>query len=176
MKTLNCISFAVLLSGVSLASAAELIITMHAVDANGVGAAIGTVIAADSKNGLVLTPALSGLTPGLHGFHVHQNASCAPGEKDGKVAAAIAAGGHFDPAKTGKHEGPMGSGHMGDLPALEVGSDGKASKAVTAPHLKVSDLHGRALMIHAGSDNYSDQPKPLGGGGDRVACGVVDGE
>lgn len=28
-------------------------------------------------------------------------------------------------------------------------------------------------MIHAGSDNYSDDPKPLGGGGDRIACGVI---
>ncbi len=176
MKTLNCISLAALLGGASLACAGELTVTMHAVDEKAVGATIGTVIAADSKNGLVLTPALSGLTPGLHGFHVHQNADCAPGEKDGKVAAAVAAGGHFAPTNTGKHAGPMGSGHAGDLPALEVGADGKATQAVTTPHLKLADMHGHSLMIHAGSDNYSDQPKPLGGGGARVACGVADGK
>jgi Cu-Zn family superoxide dismutase len=96
--------------------------------------------------------------------------------KDDQMAAAITAGGHLDPAKTGKHEGPMGHGHSGDLPALNVGADGKATQPVTAPHLKVADLHGHALMIHAGADNYSDQPKPLGGGGARVACGVVDGK
>jgi Cu-Zn family superoxide dismutase len=176
MKSLHSLSLAILLGGIPLANADELTITLHSVDASGIGAAIGTVHAADSKNGLVLTPQLAGLTPGLHGFHVHQNPDCSPGEKDGVVAAAIAAGGHLDPAKTGKHEGPMGHGHSGDLPALKVGADGKATQAVTAPHLKVADLHGHSLMIHAGSDNYSDEPKPLGGGGARVACGVVDGK
>jgi Cu-Zn family superoxide dismutase len=34
-------------------------------------------------------------------------------------------------------------------------------------------VKGKALMIHAGGDNYADQPKPLGGGGDRIACGVI---
>ena len=174
MKTLTRLSLAILMCGSSLAMAEELTITLHAVDAKGVGASIGTIHAADSKDGLVLTPALSGLTPGLLGFHVHQNPDCAAGMKDDQMAAAIAAGGHFDPAKTDKHEGPMGHGHVGDLPALNVGADGKATQAVTAPRLKVADLHGRSLMIHAGPDNYSDQPKPLGGGGARVACGVVD--
>jgi superoxide dismutase, Cu-Zn family len=28
-------------------------------------------------------------------------------------------------------------------------------------------------MIHAGGDNYADQPQPLGGGGARIACGVI---
>ena len=73
----------------------------------------------------------------------------------------------------GKHEGPYGKGHLGDLPALYVGADGKATMPVVSPRLKVSDLKGRSLMIHAGSDNYSDYPEPLGGGGARVACGVI---
>jgi len=47
---------------------------------------------------------------------------------------------------------------------------------VTAPHLKLADLHGHAIVIHAGSDNYADEPKPLGGGGARIACGVVDNQ
>ena len=51
-------------------------------------------------------------------------------------------------------------------------SDGE-SKTVVAPRLKVSDLAGHALVIHAGGDNYSDQPAPLGGGGARIACGVI---
>jgi Cu-Zn family superoxide dismutase len=37
----------------------------------------------------------------------------------------------------------------------------------------MSDVKGRSLMIHAGGDNYADQPAPLGGGGARVACGVI---
>jgi len=64
-------------------------------------------------------------------------------------------------------------GHLGDLPALTVGADGTASAAVIAPRLKMADLKGRSLMIHAGGDNYSDTPSPLGGGGARAACGVV---
>jgi Cu-Zn family superoxide dismutase len=42
-----------------------------------------------------------------------------------------------------------------------------------APRLKLADIKGRSLMIHAGGDNYSDTPAPLGGGGARAACGVV---
>jgi Cu-Zn family superoxide dismutase len=41
------------------------------------------------------------------------------------------------------------------------------------PHLTVADVKGRSIMIHGGGDNYSDQPAPLGGGGARIACGVV---
>ena len=78
-----------------------------------------------------------------------------------------------DPANTGKHLGPRGQGHRGDLPVLRVDVSGNATNAVIAPHLKVADVKGRSIMIHAGGDNYSDQPDPLGGGGARIACGVV---
>jgi superoxide dismutase, Cu-Zn family len=152
----------------------DLIVHMHLVDAKGVGKEIGTVTASDSPYGLILTPNLSELTAGVHGFHVHQNANCGPGEKEGKITPGLAAGGHYDPKGAGKHEGPYGQGHLGDLPALYVGQDGRAMLPVLAPRLKVSDLKGHSLMIHAGGDNYSDQPQPLGGGGARVACGVIE--
>ena len=155
------------------ALAGEMLIKVNLVTEQGIGKSIGTVTATDSQYGLVLTPQLSGLSPGMHGFHVHQNADCNHAMKDGKDVAALAAGGHYDPLKTGKHEGPYGKGHLGDLPALYVGADGKAIMPVVAPRLKVSDLKGKSLMIHAGGDNYSDYPEPLGGGGARVACGVI---
>ncbi len=53
--------------------------------------------------------------------------------KDGKASAAESAGGHLDPQNTGKHEGPEGAGHLGDLPALVVNNDGKATDAVITP-------------------------------------------
>jgi Cu-Zn family superoxide dismutase len=94
--------------------------------------------------------------------------------KDGKPGAALAAGGHWDPNKTGHHAGPYGDGHMGDLPAIYVGADGKATYPVLAPRLHSLDaLHGHALMVHIGGDNHDDHPMPLGGGGARIACGII---
>lgn len=148
-------------------------ITLNAVDANGVGASIGTVVAEDTRRGVVFTPDLSGLHPGIHGFHVHTNPSCAPKEQEGKSVPALSAGGHYDPSQSGKHEGPWGDGHLGDLPALFVTADGRATHPVLAPRLRVSDLAGRSLMVHAGGDNHADHPEKLGGGGARIACGVV---
>ena len=166
---------AILLSFMTLGSLAEggLSIPMSFVDENGVGASVGQVVVTESKYGVVFMPALTGLPPDLHGFHIHENPSCLPKEKDGKKVAALAAGGHYDPQKTGQHGSPWGEGHLGDLPALYVNADGKATQPVLAPRLKLADLTGRSLMVHAGGDNYSDQPAALGGGGARVVCGVI---
>ena len=114
-----------------------------------------------------------GLSDGLHGFHVHQNPSCAPAQTDGKAVAAAAAGGHFDSQKTGHHMGPSGEGHMGDLPVISVTGGMAMNQVLWAPRLTLAEVRGRALMIHAGGDNYRDNPQPLGGGGGRAACGVV---
>ena len=52
--------------------------------------------------------------------------------------------------------------------------DGTSSNPVLAPRLKtIAQIKGRALMIHAGGDNHSDMPTPLGGGGERLLCGVI---
>jgi len=153
--------------------AADAVVTMNLVSEQGVGKSIGTITISEGPSGLVFTPKLTDLAPGVHGFHVHQNADCAAGMKEGKTVPGLAAGGHYDPANAGKHEGPQGKGHLGDLPSLSVGADGKAVTAVSAPRLKMADIKGRSLMIHAGGDNYADLPAPLGGGGARVACGVI---
>lgn len=144
------------------ASHSALIITMH--DVNNAQAMVGTVKAEDTQFGLLLTPQLHGLPTGIHGFHLHSNPSC---DQQG-----MAAGGHFDPQNTQSHQGPYGQGHLGDLPALTVDENSRATLPILAPRLKVSDLKGHALMIHQGGDNYSDQP-PLGGGGKRIVCGVI---
>ena len=168
------ISTAALFSAAAV-RAEEIMVPIHAIDAGGVGQEIGNVKAEDGAGGLMLTPTLSGLTPGPHGFHLHEKADCGPTEKDGQMTAGLAAGAHFDPRTSGKHAGPLGEGHLGDLPLIEIGGDGMvASKdPLAAPRLKVADLHGHSLVIHAKCDNYSDQPQPLGGAGGRVACGVV---
>lgn len=162
-----------ILSVASWQAHAATVVQMNRVDAHGVGSPVGQITITESPHGLVFSPALTGLAPGLHGFHLHENPSCAAKEKDGKAVAALGAGGHFDPKSTKQHGAPWGEGHLGDLPALYVDADGNASQPVLAPRLKLADLPGRALMVHAGGDNHADHPAPLGGGGARIACGVI---
>ncbi len=153
---------------------AENIVTMNLTDKDGVGEAVGTVTLQDSEYGLLITPDLTDLSSGLHGFHIHENAACGPGEKDGEVVPGLAAGGHYDPTNTGSHEGPYGNGHLGDLPPLYVDADGNATTPTLAPRLTVADVSNRALMVHMDGDNFSDEPAALGGGGARLACGVIE--
>ncbi|MEN2507773.1 superoxide dismutase [Cu-Zn] SodC [Stutzerimonas stutzeri] len=155
--------------------AETLSVPVKAVTTEGIGESVGTVKIESSQYGLVFRPDLSGLESGAHGFHIHAKGSCEPAQKDGETIAAGAAGGHWDPKNTGKHGEPWGEGHMGDLPALMVDSEGKANQPVLAPRLKsLGDIKGLALMVHKGGDNHSDHPQPLGGGGARVACGVIE--
>ena len=139
------------------------------------GQSIGSIIISEyDDDGVVFTPNLTGLTSGIHGFHIHQNGDCSPAMKDGKEVLGGAAGGHFDPENTGKHSVPWSDkGHQGDLPTLFVDENGNATHPVFAPELELENIKGRAIMIHANGDNYSDSPMPLGGGGERVACGVI---
>ncbi|BFM22399.1 superoxide dismutase [Cu-Zn] SodC [Gilvimarinus japonicus] len=153
------------------ASADTAAITMYSVDASGTSQALGEIHLEQNQYGIVFKPDLAGLTPGVHGFHLHANGSCDAGE-DGTPAGA--AGGHYDPRAMDKHEGPWGDGHLGDLPALYVSASGEVHSPVLAPRLELNDLDEKALMIHSGGDNYSDTPEKLGGGGKRVACGVID--
>ena len=148
-------------------------IDIFALTPEGQGEKIGTILAKDTDSGLELTTDLKGLTPGTHGFHLHQNPNCGPAEKNGTSVPGLAAKGHFDPEQTGLHEGPEGKGHLGDLPALDVDQHGNAQTSALVPRLKTTDLKGHSLIIHAGGDNYSDLPNPLGGGGARVSCGVI---
>jgi Cu-Zn family superoxide dismutase len=173
MKKSAVLSLFALVTFVGYAAAQPTLVEIRAAEPSGPGAVLGTVTITATPYGTLFTPNLSGLTPGLHGFHVHEHPSCAPMDKDGKPAPSLGAGGHYDPAKTGKHLGPYGDGHLGDLPPFYVDAQGKSTLPVLAPRLKIADIKGRSLMVHAGGDNFSDQPEPLGGGGARIGCGVV---
>ena len=148
-------------------------VTVNLIDTKGIGKPAGTVTIKETAEGLELDTNLKGLPPGEHGFHLHENGSCAPADKDGTPTAGQAAGGHYDPEGTKAHKGPGGGGHKGDLPKLEVNPKGTANAKLKVSGLKLADVTGKALVIHEGSDNYADAPKPLGGGGARIACGVV---
>ena len=140
--------------------AAEVSVDIYSADNNKL---LGSVDFKDTPFGLLITPNLSSLPTGLHGFHLHQHANCDD--------HAMAAGGHFDPENSNTHQGPYGKGHLGDLPVLYVDANGQAHTPILAPRLKTEELKGLAVMVHANGDNYTDTPA-LGGGGARVACGT----
>lgn len=143
-----------------------LTVPMYLTNEAGQGKAIGNIVLTQSSCGVLLTPNLHDLPPGIHGFHLHTHPSC--GQK------GMEAGDHLDKAKSGKHNGPyMKYGHTGDLPVLIVDNQGKANLPGLAPKLSLSSLKGHALIIHEKGDNYSDEPEKLGGGGARIACGVI---
>ena len=171
-KPINA-SLAIAACALCMAAQADTIVQMFAVDEMGKGKPVGPVAISETPYGIVFTPSLAGLPPGLHGFHVHENPSCDAKEMNGKPVPALAAGGHYDPAASKHHGLPWGDGHLGDLPALFVDAGGNANQPVLAPRLKIADVSGRSLMIHAGGDNHADHPAPLGGGGARLACGII---
>lgn len=146
---------------------ASVVVPMYLVDANAQGKSIGSIKFEDSSRGVIITPSLHDLSSGIHGLHIHDKPDC----KDNGMAAR----GHLDPTNTKMHSGPyQNTGHLGDLPALIVNKDGNATLPRLAPRFKLADITGHALMIHAGGDNYSDKPEKLGGGGERIACGIIN--
>lgn len=174
MKGYSLAALAMLTLTCGFVQAASEQVDVHMVTNKGIGKSIGQVTISETEYGLEFAPALHSLSSGIHGFHVHENPSCDVAVTKGKKVAAGAAGGHLDPAKSGKHLGPYREGHLGDLPALYVTDDGKATYPVLAPRIKkLSEISGRSLMVHVGGDNHADHPKPLGGGGERFACGVI---
>ncbi|MFA9499490.1 superoxide dismutase [Cu-Zn] SodC [Mannheimia sp. E30BD] len=176
MKTALAIALGSLFSfSVTAAEPEKIIVPIQLLDVEKGNKDIGTVEITESKYGLVFTPNLKDLTEGLHGFHIHENPSCDAKEKDGKLTVGLAAGGHWNPNKAPHHGFPWSDdAHLGDLPALTVLHDGTSTNPVLAPRLKkLDEIKGRSLMIHEGGDNHSDHPAPLGGGGPRMACGVI---
>lgn len=142
-------------------------VTMNFTAKEGTGKPAGTIRITETPYGLLFTPMLNGMNSGIHGFHIHETPDCGN--------AGMAAGGHLDPSHTNKHSGPyQDNGHLGDLPALYAMADGAVTLPVLAPRLKhISQIKNHALMVHKGADNYSDSPKPLGGGESRMVCGLI---
>jgi Cu-Zn family superoxide dismutase len=118
-----------------------------------------------------MTVELKGLTPGQHGIHIHAVGKC-------EAPSFASAGGHLAKNKHQKHGHIKGGPHTGDLPNIEVSTDGTVRTVLDLPHLKLSnkgapvlDHDGAAVIIHAKSDDMKSQP--AGNSGDRVACGVL---
>jgi len=119
--------------------------------------------------GVRITGDLGGLTPGSHGFHVHQTGDCS-------AADAASAGGHFNP--TGSAHGRAGTTahHAGDIDNIVADASGVAHvdvqlRGVSLGGDAATDIIGRALVVHAAPDDYQSQP--AGNSGTRVGCGVI---
>ena len=111
---------------------------------------------------------VTGLTPGKHGFHIHEKGDCSAPD-------ASSAGGHFNPDNA-KHGAPdAAEHHMGDLGNLEADASGHAHYDRTVDFLELAvdpkTIDGKAVIIHAGEDDLRSQP--AGNSGARVACGVI---
>lgn len=172
-KSALCLAFgAAFVFSASFCMAESIRVPVNLVSPDGIGQAIGSVTFTDVPDGMKILVDVAGLPPGEHGMHIHQNPSCAPGQQDGKNVAALAAGGHWDPDGARAHKGPANGGHKGDLPFITANAQGVAKEELSVKGLTVKEIQDHALMIHAGGDNYSDTP-PLGGGGARIACGVI---
>lgn len=158
-KWIGCLAALLLSASVH----ATIVIPMYSLDT---GKKIGYVNADNTVYGLILSPHLKNLPPGIHGLHIHEFASCA--------CHGEAAGGHYDPELNRVHLGPFkGEGHLGDLPVLIVSARGYATQQSLAPRVRLADLGGHTLVIDAYGDNYDDVPRTDGGGGPKIACGVI---
>jgi superoxide dismutase, Cu-Zn family len=111
-----------------------------------------------------------GISPGLHGFHIHETGVC-------QGPDFSSAGGHFNPyeAPHGPPDGSLDARHAGDLGNLNVAVDGTVQVdrvvRVAGEGDEPSIIVGRALILHAGGDDLRTQPD--GDAGDRIACGVI---
>uniref|UniRef100_O65174 Superoxide dismutase [Cu-Zn] n=1 Tax=Zantedeschia aethiopica TaxID=69721 RepID=SODC_ZANAE len=133
----------------------------------------GTVFFAQEGEGpTTITGSLSGLKPGLHGFHVHALGDTTNG--------CMSTGPHFNPA--GKEHGAPedGNRHAGDLGNVTVGEDGTVNFTVTDSQIPLTGLNsvvGRAVVVHADSDDLGkgghELSKTTGNAGGRLACGVI---
>jgi superoxide dismutase, Cu-Zn family len=127
----------------------------------------GTVTFTQTGNGIQVVADIHGLTPGPHGFHIHEYGD--PHSPDG-----MSAGSHFNP--TGKpHAGPTSPArHVGDLGNIEADEKGHAKLDIVDPALSFAgptSILGRGVVVHAKADDLKSQP--AGNAGGRVAVGVI---
>jgi superoxide dismutase, Cu-Zn family len=127
----------------------------------------GTVTFTKTGDEMKVVADVTGLTPGKHGFHIHEFGDCS--SPDG-----MAAGGHFNPTKAPHAGHDTTPRHAGDLGNIEADASGKAHLELTDTVMTMSgenSIIGRGLIVHEKVDDLKTQP--TGNAGGRVACGVI---
>jgi Cu-Zn family superoxide dismutase len=161
------------------------------------GTEIGQVTFQGKKNGTEVRVKLSQLPPSwtadaFHGFHIHANNT---GPEQGCIADPTAPSSQWFLSADGhwKADGQDHAGHNGDMPSILVNADGGAEMEFVTGRFDPSALVGRAVVVHAGADNFGNVPlgsatnqytansdaattatKNTGNSGDRLACGVIE--
>ncbi|HZX23414.1 MAG TPA: superoxide dismutase family protein [Woeseiaceae bacterium] len=131
----------------------------------------GTLTFSRAAGAVVIDGELMGLPEGLHGLHIHEKGDCSA--PDG-----TSAGGHFAPDGDphGSPDSPPAQHHVGDLGNIEANEEGYALVNVVDAEMTLDDgpksVLGRAVIVHAGADDFETQP--TGAAGARLACGVIN--
>lgn len=127
----------------------------------------GTVTFTQEPQGVKISARLKGLTPGDHGFHIHEFGNCACDD-------AQCAGDHFNPTRN-RHAGPRDANrHVGDLGNIHADENGNGTYEELDTAISLEGPHsiiGRAVIIHEKADDLHSQPS--GDSGARVAAGVI---
>jgi Cu-Zn family superoxide dismutase len=128
----------------------------------------GTVTFTQKGDKVAIEAKVSGLTPGGHGFHIHEKGDCSSGD-------GMSAGGHFNPTAKPHGNPAAADHHAGDIPMLVADASGNASLSMELDGMTVgsgpTDIVGKAVIVHKDPDDYTTQP--TGNSGARVACGVI---
>jgi superoxide dismutase, Cu-Zn family len=128
----------------------------------------GTVTFMPVADGVRVHAEITGLTPGKHGFHVHEFGDCS-------AVDASSAGAHFNPTNQ-PHAGPdAGARHEGDMGNVEADPSGNAKLDYVDHQISLTNdaksVIGRSVVVHAKPDDLKTQPS--GDSGVRIACGVI---
>jgi Cu-Zn family superoxide dismutase len=128
----------------------------------------GSVVFTQRGDKIAMTAKLSGLTPGGHGFHIHEKGDCSSGD-------GMSAGGHFNPTQKSHGDPASANHHAGDMPMLQADASGNASVETTLDGVGIgsgaADIVGKAVIVHKDPDDFMTQP--TGNSGARVACGII---
>ena len=125
---------------------------------------MGLVTFTKSGDSVKVVANVTGLTPGKHGFHIHEFGDCSAPD-------ATSAGGHYNPTDDPHAGHDADERHMGDLGNIEADASGKATVNLTDKKIDLDKVIGKAVIVHEKADDLKTQP--TGDAGGRVACGVI---
>ena len=152
------------------------------------GAKVGKIKFDGDRHGTVVKVSLHDITIGpdtYHGLHLHANDTGGPCDPTAAAGPFTNVGGHWNP--TNKAHGS----HAGDLPSVLVLTNGSGTARSVTGRFDPAEIEGRAVILHAGPDNFANIPTryvagvpPVAGpdaattaagdAGGRIACGVIE--